>query len=268
VAPPAAPTTDKPDVAQMRARLRPLLRSAQTCVPRADLLPPKDMLELALDSFDGHLVVCAQVTSAAFDAVSYACWNVDPRSGAVARRGDTGRAYFRCQDGAAEQGCGRSVVDYAGTRLVTFDNRHTLAIALRDGTRVRSIPSLPSLAPELQRGIMTYVGDLLFIVVDDGPDSPGATIVLDDRGHAIGRARGTDVEVIDGGHVMIIDESDQATVYDVATRAHRTVAVPVAFTHDAVGLGGALYALDGRELVTLDPRTFAPRGRVALATCP
>jgi hypothetical protein len=232
-------------------------------------LPTGTTTDYSLDTFDEHLVLCATRTNARYDLVHTACWNVDPRTAALTARADRGRAYFRCQDDRCGSDSDRDVISYDGTHRLIYDNKSTLTIATRAGAAVRTFPSPYGLGPQLVRGILTYVGDLLFIdVADDPNNAAGAAVILDDHGHKLVRVEGTDVEVMDAGHVMVNEEgADAATIFDVATRAHRRVVLPGEFARNSVAFQGGLYALDRTQLVALDPRTFVVRGQLALPAC-
>src|SRR4051794_5890838 len=89
-APPHRPGSANDDLPHRTKEMRARLARAQTCVPRAVKASPGDValddaISLLLDSDGAQLVVCAQAPtrrqeSVFFDQVSYACWNVDPRT--------------------------------------------------------------------------------------------------------------------------------------------------------------------------------------------
>jgi hypothetical protein len=268
---PPPPTQANDDFSHRRARLAPLLAATRDCVPRADLLGLEDEpVTLALDVLDDHLVACAQVLtrrggSVFLDPVSYACWNVDPKTAAVTRRPDLARAYLRCQAGGCAPYDDRTVTGYDGTEQVTFyDARHELAITTRAGAAVRSFASPPELAgAEPLRGDLTYVGHTIFAVAD------GAVLVLDDHGRALGRVTGHDVHVLDASHVLVTEDDQHATLHDLATRATRRVELPAPYAAEAVRFHDALYAIDGeRRLAVLDPDTFRVRQTRPFVACP
>lgn len=268
---PGPPRTEaNDDLPHRRARLTPLLASARDCVPRADLLGPDDeAIMLALDTFDDHLVVCAQVVtrrggSVFLDPVSYACWNVDPKTAAVTRRADLARSYLRCQAGGCTPYEDRTVTSYDGTEQLTFDDaKHELAITTRAGAAVRSFPSPPELAgAEPLRGDLTYVDHTIFAVADE------IVLVLDDHGHLLGHAAGRDVHVMDTGHVLVAEDEQHATLYDLATHATRRVQLPALYAAEAVRLHDVLYAIDdARRLAVLDPDTLRARRTQPLVVC-
>jgi len=252
------------------ARLTPLLASARDCVPRADLLgPDEEPVTLALDTFDDHLVACAQVLtrrggSVFLDPVSYACWNVDPKTAAVTRRADLARSYLRCQAGGCVPYEDRTVTSYEGTEQLTFDGaKHELAITTRAGAAVRSFASPPELdGTEPLHGDLTYVGHTIFAVADQ------TVLVLDDHGRALGHAAGRDVHVMDAGHVLVTEDEQHATLYDLATHATRRVQIPAPYMAQAVRFHDVLYAIDdARRLAVLDPSTFRVRQTHPLVVC-
>lgn len=239
-------------------------------MPRADLLGPDDEpITLALDTFDDHLVACAQVItrrggSVFLDPVSYACWNVAPKTAAVTRRDDLARSSFRCQAGGCTPYEDRTVTSYDGTEQLAFDDAaHTLSITTRAGTAIRSFASPAELAgAEPLRGDLTYVGHTIFAVTDS------TTLVLDDHGQPIAHIAGHDVHVLDAGHVLITEDNQHATSYDLATRKTRRVQLPTPYAADAVRFHDALYAVDdARRLAVLDPATLRVRQTRPLAAC-
>lgn len=268
---PGPPRTEaNDDLPHRRAQLTPLLATAHDCVPRANLLGPEDEpVTLALDTFDGHLVACAQVItrrggSVFLDPVSYACWNIDPKTAAVTRRADLARSYLRCQAGGCAPYEDRTVTSYEGTEQLTFDDaKHELAITTRAGAAVRSFASPPELAgAEPLRGDLTYVDHTIFAVAEQ------TVLVLDDHGRVLGHAAGRDVHVIDAGHVLVAQDDQHATLYDLATHATRRVQLPAPYAAEAVRFHDALYVIDdARQLAVLDPGTFRVRQTRPLAVC-
>ncbi|HWU86482.1 MAG TPA: hypothetical protein VN253_04380, partial [Kofleriaceae bacterium] len=240
--------------------------SARDCVP-----PRDDTLALALDAYDGHLVLCAQAStrrdvSVFFDDVSYACWNVDPATAAVSRRADLGRAYFRCQDGACPPGPGDEAVSHDGTEQLVFSEaKRELSIFSRPaGALVRSFASPPDFAgQEFLRGQLTLVGHTIFAIIDH------SIFVLDDRGAARGKLDGIDLHVVDEGHVLAIRDEQHATFYELASRKAAQIALTAPYLAGAIRHGGTFFAVDGdaRKLVTLDPQTLQPRRALSLPIC-
>jgi hypothetical protein len=264
------PTQARDDLPHRRARLDPLLAAARDCVPRADLLgPDEEAITLALDAFDDHLVVCAQALtrrggSVFLDPVSYACWNVDPKTAAVTRRADLARSYVRCQAGGCAPYEDRTVTSHDGTEQLAFDDaRHELAITTRAGAAVRSFPSPAELAgQEPLRGDLTYVGHTIFAVGELG------VVVLDDHGQILGHAAGRDVHVMDAGHVLVSEDEQHATLYDLAPHKPRRLQLPAPYAAQAVRFHGALYAIDdARRLAALDPDTLRVRQTRPFVVC-
>lgn len=258
------------DLPHRRAQLTPLLASARDCVPRADLLgPDEEAITLALDVFDDHLVACAQVVtrrgaSVFLDLVSYACWNVDPKTAAVTRRADLARSYLRCQAGGCAPYEDRTVTSYDGTEQLSFDDaKHEFAITTRAGTTVRAFASPPELSgAEPLRGDLTYVGHTIFAVADQ------TVLVLDDHGRLLGHAAGRDVHVMDAGHVLVAEAEQHATLYDLTTHATRPVQLPTPYTAEAVRFHDALYTIDGAgQLSVLAPNTFRVQQTRPLVVC-
>ena len=259
------PGSAKDDLAHRKAQIDPLLATAQSCVPRRGLLGrnDEDQIELALDAFDNHLVVCTQVltrrdVSVFFDPVSYACWNVDPATGALARRGDLGRSYFRCQDGGCAPLADATANGYsAGTRVVYDEAKHKLEITDGKPTAIASPAELTDHEP--LRGELTYVGQTLFAITDK------SVIVLDRAGHELGREPGDEVHVVDDTHVLVFGKSSQQTLHDLSPHKTRKVTVPARLR--PVQLAGTLYAIDGaRRLAVLDA-AFRVKTTRPLATC-
>jgi hypothetical protein len=257
--------TAKDDFPHLQRELSWLAR-AQDCVP-----PEDDLLSLALDSYGGKLVLCAQALtrrdiSVFFDDVSYACWNVDPATAAVTRRADLGRSYFRCQDGTCPMLTFNKAISYDGTKQVVLaEGKPELSIFARPaGTLIRSFASLPAFAgQELQRGELTLVGDTIFGIVDQ-------TIhVLDDRGGVRGKLEGIELHVVDDGHVLAIRDEQHATLYELATRKSTPISLTAPYLAGAVRHGGTFFAVDDdtRKLVTLDPKTLQPRRSLSLPIC-
>jgi hypothetical protein len=264
------PTQASDDGPHRRDRLTPLLASARDCVPRADLLgPDEEPVTLVLDAFDDHLVVCAQVLtrrdgSVFLDPVSYACWNVAPKTAAVTRRADLARSYLRCQAGGCAPYEDRTVPSYDGTEQLAFDDtHHQLAITTRAGVAVRSFASPADLAgAEPLRGDLTYVGHTIFAVTDQ------AVLVLDDHGRVLGHAVGRDVHVMDAGHALVTEDDQHATLFDLATHATRRVQLPAPYAAQAVRFHDVLYTIDdARRLALLDPATFRVRQTRPLVVC-
>ena len=272
---PTTPTTPAPtkpaplvkreannDLPHLRAKLAPLLAPMTSCVPRADLLgdPDGEPLELRLDALAGKLVACATMMTARGgsvyqDPVMYACWDVDPASGHVARRTDLGRTYLSCSDGSCPPGAVTSVASYDNTsRLVLDPVAHTFAI----GSRTFAAPA--ELVEPL-RGDLTYIGHTIFAIVD------ASVHVLDDRGAQRTALPGISVHVVDDTHVLIADADDHLVEYDlVANKSHAITAPPYAAR--AIAIGTALYAIDDqRRLAVLDPTAFAVRSVLSLAIC-
>jgi hypothetical protein len=250
------------------------LATVGNCVPasRIDESHPamREVLSVALDSFDGHLVLCAQSStrrdvSVFFDDVSYACWNVDPATAAVSRRADLGRSYFRCQDGACPPGETYEVISRDGTeRLVYSDTKQELSLYTRPGgALVRSFPFPAGAGQAFWQDTLTLVGHTIFVVTD------GGIHVLDDRGKPIGKLGGSNLHVVDEGAVLAIRDARHATLYDLATRRSTPIALTSAYLAGAVRHGGAFYAVNSkaRKLVTLDPKTLQPVRKLSLPIC-
>jgi hypothetical protein len=271
----AAPAAAKPqlpreandDLEHVRQRLAPILAGARDCIPSVT----EDTLLMSLDSYDGKLVACAQVltrrsVSVNYDLVSYACWNLEPATGKLARRGDLGRSYFRCQDGKCAPGETNRTVSYDGrSRLVFDDAKHLVTIASRDGKSSRSFR-----APNELAGAELFAGELVLLGTTWFAHGDNATIAFDDSGKLLARLPFGELRALDATHVLIIpvDNPMTSTIYDVAARATRTVTLPGAFAATAVRHRGALYAMDEHRFVALDPETFVERSRVPLKVCP
>lgn len=258
------------DFPHRSARVPPLLAAARDCVPRADLLgPDEEAVTLALDTVDDHLVACAQVVtrrggSVFLDPVSYACWNVDPKTAAVTRRADLARSYLRCRAGGCAPYEDRTETSYEGTEQLAFDDaKHEFTITTRTGAAVRSFASPPELAgAEPLRGDLTYVGHTIFAVAGE------TVLVLDDHGRALGHAAGSGVHVMDAGHVLVTEDEQHATLYDLATHATRRVQIPAPYMAEAIRFHDMLYAIDdARRLAVLDPSTFRVRQTHPLVVC-
>jgi hypothetical protein len=113
------------------------------------------------------------------------------------------------------------------------------------------------------------------------PDrAAGTTLVLDDHGQVLGTVKGTRVDMLDETHVLIrvVEEEDAADPEHLTVRSSLRATLwtagrgaPVALDHDYTGgpvlLGGAAYALAGRTLYLLDPKTLHARKSHPIATC-
>lgn len=253
-------TNAKDDLPHLRARLAWLDRVG-------DCIPVDEDLLLALDAYDGKLVACAQVitrrgASVFFDPVSYACWNVDPATGAVAKRRDRGRDYFRCQDGACTAGATAHVSHDGAHELIVSDGK--LAIVRRPGgAPVREL-AFPTEDP--MRGDLTLVGSSLIYV-----DRANAAVnVHDDRGALRTTLAGLSVHVVDDTHILASGMDGDHILYDLVSGQRTVVARGADYLEAMVRFGGAYYAVDGdaRAIVALDPASLQPRHAQPLRTCP
>ena len=261
---PQLPTEANDDLPHTRAKLAPLVAGKRDCIPNV----PDSEASVALDSFDGKLVACLQVVtrrdiSVFFDRVSYACWNLDPKTAKLERRDDLGRSWFACQDGSCLPGYMNRTVAYDGKTTLAFDDaKHVVTIAARDGKVVRTFAAPKELAgQELLAHELTLVGAIWFAHVDD------ANLVFDDRGKQLAKLAGADVQVLDATHVLVAAVAGKGTIFDVTARSTREVELPGDFAEHAVLHAGGLYAMVERAFVTLDPKTFRERSRVPLKTC-
>jgi hypothetical protein len=238
------------------------------CVPAlAPARPDGPELALALDSYGGRLVLCAQAStrrgvSVFFDDVSYACWNVDPATAAVARRADLGRAFFRCQDGACQPDADGRAVSYDGAAELVFsaDQKELAIVGRPGGARVRAFP----LAGEsFLRGELTLVGRTIFAIQGE------EIAVLDDRGARVGKLAGPELRVLDADLVLAVRDEAHGTLYDLAARRETPVQLAVPYVAGAVRHAGEVLAVDGaaRALVRLDPATLRPLGSRPLPRC-
>jgi hypothetical protein len=275
--PPAGPTARPPRVPQVppsgsagddlphRRQDLAWLGSMRNCVPSQ---ARNEEIELALDSYGGHLVLCAQAltrrdVSVYFDHVSYACWDVDPATAAVSLRPDLGRSYFQCQDGACPPGDTDEVISYDGTELLVHsEDKHELAIFTRPGRKpVRSFAFAEPVDP---RGL-TLLGHTILV------EGHGIS-VLDDHGTSLAKLEGIEVHVVDEGHVLVVRDIDerQGTLYDLASRKAVPIRLAAPYVAGAVRHAGALFAVDSnaRKLVTLGPKTFQPGRALPLPICP
>jgi hypothetical protein len=273
------PGSAKDDLPHRTAELAPLFAHAAACVPRSN------KLALDLEAFDGHLVACAQARtrrdeSVFFDSVSYACWDVDPANGGLARRTDHGRAFFACRDGKCEPET-PEVTSYDGRALLVYDDvKHPLEIYERraDGSRGARTHSF-AVPPELAKanpdhGEVVYVGQTIFARGSD------TTVVLDDAGHVLGTAPGNRVDALDDTHALIrtIEHEDAPDPDHLAIRSSlrgtlwaeghgAPVTLDRDYTAGPVLLGSAAYALAGRTLYVLDPKTLHAKKSYPIATC-
>jgi hypothetical protein len=250
------------------------LATVGNCVPRSrydEAIPlAPEGLPLALDSFDGRLVLCAQSAtrrdvSVFFDDVSYACWNVDPATAAVSRRADLGRSYFRCQDGACPEGDTFEAISRDGTERLVYDEaKQALSLFTRPGgALVRSFPFPRGADLAFWRGTLTLVGHTIFVVTEDG------ILVLDDRGKPLGKLSGSELNVVDEGAVLAVRDERHATLYELATRKSTPIALAAPYLAGAIRHGGGFYAVNSkaRKLVKLDPKTLQPLRTLAFPIC-
>ncbi len=265
--PPVLKTEANDDLRHRRAQLGPLLVGAAACIPK------HDDLSVAIDVFAGTLVACAQAETREggmpfIDRVSFACWDVDPATAKLAKRSDLARAYFRCQDGCeGDLAYGHGAVAYDGKTMVRWDDdeSHPLEIYERraDGTRgARRAAFQPpgDAGKQLALRGAVFAGGLFVTDDDDG------YVAVDDAGHVVAKLPRGDVRVLDDTHLVSVADK-QATILDTTARTTRTVTLGRAFTSGPVNLGAAAYAIDGRTLAILDPRTFKIRRTLPLATC-
>lgn len=242
------------------------LQRAKDCVPQKE-----GLLELALDSYDGKLVLCAQAltrrdVSVFFDDVSFACWNVDPATAAVTRRPDLGRSYFQCQDGTCPMLTINRFVSHDGTKEVALaEGKAELSIFARPGgALIRSFTGPATLAgQELHRGELLLLGDTILAVADQ------VVHVLDSRGAVRGKLDGHYLHVVDAGHVLAIRDERRATLYELASGKSTPISLTARYLERAVRHGGAFFAVDSdaRKLVTLDPKTLQSRRSLPLPLC-
>ena len=258
---PQLPREANDDFPHTAARVAPLVVGKRDCIPDV----PDAETTIALDSYGGKLVACLQVitrrdVSAFFDRVSYACWNLDPKTARLAQRADRGRAYFACQDGSCTEM--NRTTSYDGKTTLAFDDaKHTITIAAaRGGKVVRTFAAPEELAGhELLGDDLLLLGAVWFAHVDE------TVHVFDDRGKQLAKLGASAVHVLDATHVLLT--GDVPRIYDVAARSTRDVTLPGEFAAQAVVHAGGLYAMDGRAFVTLDGKTFRERSRIPLATC-
>jgi hypothetical protein len=313
-APPAAPAAAAPDEVEVqiphgatddlphrRQLLAPWLRA--DCVPPHDLADPADdhdQIELALDVLDDQLVACAQMLtrrggSVFGDHVSYACWNVSA-TGAVARRGDLGRSYFRCQDGSCPPGTlDHDVPSYDGTQLISLDLRGNLTRYTReaDGSRGALVGTIHAKQLELDGSDDRTGADLVAMpggaiaVTDDIDD----TLVFNSHGILEARVEAARLDVEDATHLFATRDALHGAVVDLVAQRITKIRLDgctaaelreeveqsgpcqtvLAATHlgNVVRWRDQLYAIDGagRRLLVLDPATFRATASQPLAVC-
>ena len=277
------------DLPHRTREMRAMLATAQTCVPAATPLDlensPDDRITLSIDAFGPDLVICAQAVtrrdvSVYADYVSYACWNIDPRTGWLTRRRDFGRSYFRCQDGSCPAGATSEISFDGKSRIDTTDI--TFDIVDRDsGTVRRTIkPDLDIKHQAWVRGDLTYVGTTLFAHIDDN------IVIFGDRGTKLATLPGRATHVVSEHVVMVTGDDFAGTVFDLTSHTTRRITVPscpttedqmqrcmdslkLSHLDDAVEFRGVLYALDNdaRKLVIVDPKTYRQRSTKQLAIC-
>jgi hypothetical protein len=285
--------------------IAPWLSHADACIPPSDALlrgqpehglPGDDDLTIALDAYADHLVACAQLltrrgNSVFFDQVSYACWNVDPARGTLARRTDLPRAYLDCRDGR----CAPAAAEwpsYDGKEVVVRDDdRRAFDVFARDpdgkhGRRLRTIaePADPVGEPA---EIVADLGGVVFIAVED------SIVAVDERDRPVAHFKATRAEILDATTVRIVVNPLHVVDVDVAARRSLAFALPgctadeltgrrdqvsptcddalvSAHLVDAIRFGDVLYAIDnaGRRLDVLDPATYRATASRSLAVCP
>jgi hypothetical protein len=285
--------------------IAPWLDHADACIPPADALlrgrpdrglPGDDDLTVTLDAYADQLVGCGQLltrrgNSVFFDHVSYACWNVDPKRGTLARRADLPRAYVDCQDGRCEPAAAQWP-SYDGKEVVVRDDdRRVFDVFARapDGRRGKKLRTIAEPADPVGEpsAIVADLGGVLFIAVEDG------VVAVDERDHPIAHAKALRADVLDATTVRIVVDPLHVVDVDVAARRALAFALPgctadelsgrrdqvsavcddaLVATHlvDAVRFGGMLYAIDnaGRRLDVLDPATYRATATRPLAVCP
>jgi hypothetical protein len=280
--------TANDDFPHRKKEMAVALAGAQTCVPKLE--PPSGeipdhQLALVLDAIRGDLVVCAEAltrrdVSVFFDMVTYACWNLDPKTGFLTRRRDLGRSYFECRDGTCTN----------DTAQISFDGKSrvevgetTLTIVDRESGAVRLTihPDFDVKKAAFMRGDLTYLSNMLFVHVDDH------VLVYDDHGAKVATLPGGMAQVVSDHAVVSVSDDTEATAYDLKThetrkltvaectppaseeRTPRCIAAVEATYFDAVEFRGNLYAVHAstRQLVVVDPKTHRQRSAKQLAIC-
>jgi hypothetical protein len=280
------------DLPHRRAEIAPKLHD--DCLPRYELPPDSaddNSITIALDRLGDDLVACAQMitrrdVSVFHDYVSYACWNLDPKTGRLTRRSDLGRAYFRCQDGGCPAGDSLPAISYDGATAVTVDAKQ-MSITDRKTGAVKARFEIPDELVDhpFFRGDLTYLDHLLYARADDH------VYVFDDSGNRIATLPGLEVQIVDDDLVLAIPDPLHATSFEPRTRAMRGISNPGCAVHeqseqtdrhadcagfpathfvDAIRYHGRLYGFDqpARQLVELDPVSFRARRSQQLAICP
>lgn len=256
--PPVVKTSANDDLERQTARLAPLFRSAQTCIPKA-----KDV-EVAVDIIDGKLVACAQVLtrqggSVFLDLVSFGCWDVDLATGKLALRADKGRSYFACQDGCpGETGYRAGTISYDGTRIALQDDTSAkIYERAPDGTRGTLVSTISPLPADFDASGLDGIYLAGHFLV------PGH--VFDERGKAVATLPAGDIRVFDDTHAIVV-VGKRASLFDLTTKTSRAVRLPEAYRTGPVGHAGKAYAVTGRTLVVLDGKLRRER-TLKLASC-
>lgn len=234
---PALADTAKDDLAHRKTELAPMFANTDTCIPSETVDARWD-----LDAYDGHVVVCMQAmtrrgTSVFSDMVNYACWNVDPATGKASKRGDLGRSYFRCQDGACAPDSGHRAVSWDGASILTVDDK-TVRVTDKAGKERASFATPKALQRQnFQSGDLTLVGHTIFAIYDD------VVHAYSDAGKDLGSFDGRDLHVIDATLVAsLLPAGDGGSLFDLTT--NKATPLPDYQLFGAARLGSSYYRLD------------------------
>jgi len=256
------------------------LARAQTCVPRGTKvvdgeMPPDDAVFLVLESTGNDLVVCGQAqtrrgASVFLDPVSYACWNVDPKTAFLTRRRDIVRGWFGCADGMCAPDT-RQWPSYDGTRTVRVedDSKKVEILDRTASTLVTSFARPPEFGDSPLTGELALMPTTIIAV-----ESAAKKVhVFDLTGKHLASAAGDQFHVVSPGAVIAGTDDVRLQRIDLATHAVTKLdAVPEAKSYwwSTVEHRGTVYAVDNatRMLFVLDPKTFAVTSRKQLAICP
>lgn len=250
-------TAANDDLGHRTAELAPIFAKADDCIPTSNDPP----ITIAIDAFEDALVACAQVrtrqgATVFVDNVSYTCWNVDPKNGALTKRTDRARAYFGCQDGCPGEVAFRSgSISWDGKRIVLRGIENTVDVYERetDGSKGSLVKTF---AVPKYEDVILHIGSLFF--TDGG-------LVLDEAGKTVARLPRGPVRVVDAKRVIHVDSS-RGTLFDLATKRKQLRRLEHMYGSGPIAFDGTLYAIADRKLVELNARLKKKR-EISLPAC-
>lgn len=279
-APPHPSGSAGDDLPHKTKDMRVRLAKAQTCLPRGvkfveGEMPPDDAVFVILESRGDELSICAQAetrrdASVFMDPVSYACWNIDPKTGFLTRRNDIVRGWFSCADGTCTPDT-REWPSYEGSRILRIEDEAKNVEILDRSTHklVGSFVRPADFGNGYVTGEVALIGSSVVSVDVDGKK----VLVYDLTGKRVASAPATQFHVASPDVVITGDERLHLHRLDLTRRAVTKIDPPAAakdYWWSALEYRGTTYALDqaSRQLLVLDPKTYTVTSKKQLAICP